>query len=146
MMDPSDTKNDGRLFGNIVYEGIRPSITDDDFEPPQQVASPNSPIPPPVPHSSQAESGAYQSLIFMKVRTFASPLAPSPRYRSEYAKQEYEGAETMETEPLDAEATLRLHNRLMEQARPCDAFKQQQQQQQQIQRLRKWPHHQNRCN
>ena len=39
MMDPSDTKNDGRLFGNIVYEGIRPSITDDDFEPPQQVAS-----------------------------------------------------------------------------------------------------------
>ena len=49
MMDPSDTKNDGRLFGNIVYEGIRPSITDDDFEPPQQVASPNSPIPPPRP-------------------------------------------------------------------------------------------------
>ena len=54
MMDPSDTKNDGRLFGNIVYEGIRPSITDDDFEPPQQVASPNSPPPPPpvspIPH------------------------------------------------------------------------------------------------
>ena len=37
MMDPSDTKNDGRLFGNIVYEGIRPSITDEDFQPPPQV-------------------------------------------------------------------------------------------------------------
>ena len=74
----------------------------------------------------------------MQVRTVAKPLAPLPRYRSEYAKQEYEGAEAMETEPLDAEATLRLHNRLMEQARPCDTFKpQQQRQQQQIQRLRK---------
>ena len=40
MMDPSDTKTDGRLFGNIVYEGIRPSITDDDFQPQTQAVQP----------------------------------------------------------------------------------------------------------
>jgi hypothetical protein len=55
MMDPSDTKNDGRLFGNIVYEGIRPSITDEDFQPPPQVAK-SYPLHPRLIHGRDLPS------------------------------------------------------------------------------------------